>query len=81
MTLADITNAEDLAAWMKRMNLNLTGAAQQLGRKRATIARYVNGVSDLPQAVAHHAAIIEAARRGEPFPTRPYSRRVQAEAA
>ena len=81
MALADIANAEDLAAWMKRMNLTLTGAAEQLGRKRATIARYVNGITELPQAVAHHAAIIEAARRGQPFPTRGYSRRVQSEAA
>jgi hypothetical protein len=81
MALADITNAEDLAAWMKRMNLTLTGAAEQLGRKRATIARYINGITELPQAVAHHAAIIEAARNGQPFPPRPYSRRVQSLAA
>jgi hypothetical protein len=81
MALSEINNAEDLAAWMKRMNLTLTGAAEQLGRKRATISRYINGITELPQAVAHHAAIIEAARRGEPFPTRAYARRVQAEAA
>jgi transcriptional regulator with XRE-family HTH domain len=81
MALPEITNAEDLAAWMKRMNLTLTGAAEQLGRKRATISRYVNGMTELPQAVAHHAAIIEAARRGQPFPARGYARRFQSEAA
>ena len=78
MALADISNAEDLAAWMRRMNLSLTAAAAQLGRKRATIARYVNGITELPQSVAHHAAIIEAARCGRPFPSRTHSRRVEA---
>lgn len=78
MALNDISNAEDLAAWMKRMNLSLTAAAEQLGRKRATIARYVNGITELPQSVAHHAAIIEAARQGQPFPSRNCSRNVQA---
>jgi transcriptional regulator with XRE-family HTH domain len=78
MALTDISNAEDLAAWMKRMNLSLTAAAEQLGRKRATIARYVNGITELPQSVAHHAAIIEAARQGQPFPSRNCSRNVQA---
>jgi hypothetical protein len=70
MALNDISNAEELAAWMKRMNLSLTAAAEQLGRKRATISRYVNGITELPQSVAHHAAVIEAARRGQPFPSR-----------
>lgn len=70
MALADIRTAEDLAAWMKRMNLSLTAAAEQLGRKRATIARYVNGITELPESVARHAAIIEAARRGQPFESR-----------
>ena len=69
MTRNDISNAEDLAAWMRRMNLSLSAAAEQLGRKRATIARYVNGMTDLPQSVAHHAAIIEVARQGKPFPS------------
>ena len=78
MALADISNAEDLAAWMRRMNLSLTAAAEQLGRKRATIARYVKGITELPQSVAHHAAIIEAARCGHPVPSRAHLRRVQA---
>ena len=30
MALNDISSAEDLAAWMKRMNLSLTAAAEQL---------------------------------------------------
>jgi len=77
MALNDISNAQELAAWMKRMNLTLTAAAQQLGRKRATIARYINGITELPQSVAHHAAVIEAARSGAPFPSRNYSRRAQ----
>ena len=81
MALNDINNAEDLAAWMKRMNLSLTSAAEQLGRKRATIARYVNGITELPESVAHHATIIEAARSGQPFPNRNCSRNVQARAA
>jgi transcriptional regulator with XRE-family HTH domain len=81
MALNEIENAEDLAAWMKRMNLSLTAAAEQLGRKRATIARYVNGITELPESVAHHAAIIEAARRGQPFPNRTFSRNVQAQVA
>lgn len=81
MALIDISNAEDLAAWMKRMNLSLTAAAEQLGRKRATIARYVNGITELPQSVAHHAAIIEAARQGQPFPGRGCSRNTHAQAA
>jgi hypothetical protein len=81
MALTDISNAEDLAAWMKRMNLSLTAAAEQLGRKRATIARYVNGITELPQSVAHHAAIIEAARQGQPFPGRGCVRNTQAQAA
>jgi hypothetical protein len=63
------------------MNLSLTAAAEQLGRKRATIARYVNGITELPESVAHHAAIIEAARRGAPFPSRSCSRGVQSQVA
>jgi hypothetical protein len=68
--LIDISTAEELAAWMKRMNLSLTAAGEQLGRKRATIARYINGETALPESVARHAAVIEAARRGEPFQSR-----------
>jgi len=67
MALNNIRTAEELAAWMKRMNLSLTSAAEKLGRKRATIARYVNGITDLPESVARHASIIEAARNGQPF--------------
>ncbi|GGF27629.1 hypothetical protein GCM10011611_37070 [Aliidongia dinghuensis] len=70
MSLNNIRTAEELAAWMKRMNLSLTSAAEQLGRKRATIARYVNGITDLPESVARHASIIEAARGGQPFESR-----------
>ena len=70
MALNDIRTAEELSAWMKRMNLSLTSAAEQLGRKRATIARYVNGITDLPESVARHAAVIEAARSGQPFERR-----------
>jgi transcriptional regulator with XRE-family HTH domain len=65
--LIDISTADELAAWMKRMNLSLTAAAEQLGRKRATIARYVKGETPLPESVARQAAVIEAARRGRPF--------------
>ncbi|HTH96825.1 MAG TPA: helix-turn-helix domain-containing protein [Stellaceae bacterium] len=68
--LVDIATAEELAAWMKRMNLSLTAAAEQLGRKRATIARYIKGETPLPESVARHAAVIEAARNGRPFDTR-----------
>jgi hypothetical protein len=71
MALAQIDTAEDLVAWMRRMNLSLTAAATQLGRKRATISGYVNGLTEMPQSVGRHAAIIEAARRGQPFPGRP----------
>jgi hypothetical protein len=81
MALKDISSGDDLAAWMKRMNLSLTAAAEQLGRKRATIARYINGITDLPESVVHHAAIIEAARNGRPFPGRHCARNVQARAA
>ncbi|HEV2674639.1 MAG TPA: hypothetical protein VGV37_08860 [Aliidongia sp.] len=70
MVRNDIRTAQELAAWMKRMNLSLTSAAEQLGRKRATIARYVNGITDLPESVARHAAVIEAARSGQPFESR-----------
>jgi transcriptional regulator with XRE-family HTH domain len=70
MALNDIRTAEELSDWMKRMNLSLTSAAEQLGRKRATIARYVNGITDLPESVARHAAVIEAARSGQPFESR-----------
>jgi hypothetical protein len=70
MVRNDIRTAEELAAWMKRMNLSLTSAAEQLGRKRATIARYVNGITDLPESVARHASVIEAARSGQPFESR-----------
>ncbi len=71
MAIAQIETAEDLAAWMKRMNLTLTAAATQLGRKRATISGYINGLTEMPQSVGRHAAIIEASRRGQPFPGRP----------
>jgi predicted transcriptional regulator len=74
MPLNDIRTADDLAEWMQRMNLSLTAAAEHLGRKRATIARYVNGITALPESVAHHAAVIEAARRGQPFEPRAYRR-------
>jgi predicted transcriptional regulator len=67
----DIRTAKDLAEWMRRMNLSLTAAAEQLGRKRATISRYVNGITSLPESVAHHAAIIEASRHGRPFGSKP----------
>jgi transcriptional regulator with XRE-family HTH domain len=67
MAMTEIENAEDFAAWLERMNLSLSAAAEQLGRKRATIARYAKGITELPQSVAHHAAVIEAARRGAPF--------------
>jgi hypothetical protein len=77
----DITSAEDFAAWMQRMNLSITAAAEQLGRKRATLSRYLKGITDLPQSVAHHASIIEAARHGQPFPSRSYGRPGQAAAA
>ena len=70
MALNDIRTAEELSAWMKRMNLSLTSAAEQLGRKRGTIARYVNGITDLPESVARHAAVIEASRSGQPFENR-----------
>ena len=70
MALNDIRTAEELSAWMKRMNLSLTSAAEQLGRKRATIARYVNGITDVPESVARHAAVIEASRSGQPFENR-----------
>jgi len=71
MAIAHIETAEDLAAWMKRMNLTLTAAATQLGRKRATISGYINGLTEMPQSIGRHAAIIEASRRGQPFPGRP----------
>ena len=65
--LIEIASAEDLSAWMRRMNLSLTAAADQLGRKRATISRYIKGESDIPESICRHASIIEAARRGQPF--------------
>jgi IS30 family transposase len=65
--LIEIASAEDLAAWMRRMNLSLTAAADQLGRKRATISRYIKGESDIPESICRHASVIEAARRGKPF--------------
>lgn len=65
--LIEICSAEDLAAWMRRMNLSLTAAADQLGRKRATISRYIKGESEIPESICRHASIIEAARRGQPF--------------
>ncbi|HTH97308.1 MAG TPA: helix-turn-helix transcriptional regulator [Stellaceae bacterium] len=68
--LVDISTAEDLAAWLKRMNLSVSAAADHLGRKRATIARYINGESDLPESVGRMAAVIEAARHGKPFESR-----------
>ena len=70
MTIQDISSPEDLSAWMKRMNLSLTAAARELGRKRTTISRYINGLTDLPESVARHAAVIEAARCGRPFGAR-----------
>jgi DNA-binding CsgD family transcriptional regulator len=76
MAIAQIDTAEDLAAWMERMNLSLTAAAIQLGRKRATISGYINGLTEMPQSVGRHAAIIEAARHGRPFPGRPIPRPV-----
>lgn len=65
--LNEISSPEELAAWMRRMNLTLTAAAEHLGRKRATIARYVKGETELPESIARQAAVIEAARRGRPF--------------
>lgn len=65
--LIEIASADDLAAWMRRMNLSLTAAADQLGRKRATISRYIKGESEIPESICRHASIIEAARKGKPF--------------
>ena len=66
-TLIDIDSAEDLNAWMRRMNLTVTAAANLLGRKRGTISKYVKGESDIPESICRQASIIEAARRGRPF--------------
>lgn len=65
--LIQIESADDLNAWMRRMNLTVTAAANLLGRKRATISRYMKGESDIPESICRHASIIEAARRGRPF--------------
>lgn len=65
--LNEISSPEEFAAWMRRMNLTLTAAAEHLGRKRATIARYVKGETLLPESIRRQAAVIEAARRGRPF--------------
>ena len=59
MTIAQIDTAEDLIAWMRRMNLTLTAAAAQLGRKRATISGYVNGLTMLEQGAVSGAVLIE----------------------
>jgi len=54
---------------MRRMNLTATGAGRELGVKRATLSRYLRGLTTLPQRVCHDAAVIEAARSGQPFET------------
>ncbi|HTH97305.1 MAG TPA: helix-turn-helix transcriptional regulator [Stellaceae bacterium] len=75
--LAEISTAEDLAAWLKRMNLSISAAAEHLGRKRATIARYLNGETEMPESVGRMAAVVEAARRGKPFENRGRSAHAQ----
>jgi hypothetical protein len=58
----DIDSAEDLAAWINRMNLSLPQAATRLGRQKSTILRYIGGKRDVPEKVARRAAAIEASR-------------------
>ena len=65
--LIEIACAADLAAWMRRMNLSVTAAADQLGRKRATISRYIKGETPIPERICRQASVIEAARQGRPF--------------
>lgn len=74
MVLNVIDTAERLVAWMQRMNLTPTTAAEHLGHKRATITRYANGTQRVPEHVARLAAIVEASRNGRPFEGRTMKR-------
>ena len=70
MALQEIDTAERLIAWMHRMNLTPATAAEHLGHKRSTIARYANGTQPVPEHVARLAAVVEASRNGRPFDNR-----------
>jgi hypothetical protein len=74
MALNEIDTAERLVAWMQRMNLTPTTAAEHLGHKRSTISRYANGTQPVPEHVARQAAIVEASRNGRPFGGRAINR-------
>ena len=74
MALNEIDTAERLVAWMQRMNLTPTTAAEHLGHKRSTISRYANGTQPVPEHVARLAAIVEASRSGRPFGNRTIKR-------
>lgn len=74
MARDEIDTAERLVAWMRRMNLTPTTAAEHLGHKRGTITRYANGTQPVPEHVARQAAIVEASRNGLPFESRPKKR-------
>jgi len=67
MALNEIDTAERLVAWMRRMNLTPSSAAEHLGHKRTTITRYANGTQPVPEHVARQAMIVEASRNGRPF--------------
>jgi hypothetical protein len=79
MTLKGIDTAERLVAWMRRLNLTPTTAAEHLGHRRATITRYANGSRPVPEHVARLAAIVEASRSGRPFESRSSKRGVHAQ--
>jgi hypothetical protein len=79
MSLKGIDTAERLVAWMRRLNLTPTTAAEHLGHGRAAITRYANGSRPVPEHVARLAAIVEASRSGRPFESRSSQRGVHAQ--
>jgi hypothetical protein len=68
--LKGIDTAERLVAWMRRLNLTPTTAAEHLGHRRATITRYIDGSRPVPEYVARLGAIVEASRSDRPFESR-----------
>lgn len=51
----------DLTAWMSRLGLSKSGAAERLGIARSTLDRYLSGRMPIPRLVALACSALDTA--------------------